>query len=350
MEKFYGRITGWGSYVPEKVVTNHDIEKIVETNHDWIVQRTGIHQRHVAADHETTASLGTEASKRALAKAGISASELDLILLATNTIDHLVTPPTSSLIQHELGAEFVPAMTIMTGCTGFVYALVTAQQFISSGAYKNILIIGSEILTRHLDWTDRSTCVLFGDAAGAFIMQATTEPCGINGFDMGSDGGGAEHLIIPGGGTAEPINATTYNERRHYIYMNGREVFKFATRVLGKSSLRALALSNLTMEDVDWIVPHQANFRIIQAAARGLRVSLDKFLVIIHNYGNISTASIPLAICEALDEGKVKLDDQLLLTSFGAGLTWASCTLQMAPKQKPVAEIKYINGSTAVPA
>ncbi len=330
MQTRYGRITGWGAYVPEKIVTNYDLEKTLDTSHEWIVQRTGIYQRHIAAPHETTATMSVEAARRALQKANLAAADLDLIIVATTTGDHL-TPPVSSQIQHMLGAANVPAFVLVTGCTGFLYGLTTAQQFISSGTYDNILVIGAELLSRFIDWQDRSTCVLFGDAAGAFVLQATTEPCGLLGFDMGSDGSGSQHIIAHAAGSAEPINATTFAEGRHFIRMNGNEVFKFATRILGKTSQRSLDQAGMTLADIDCIVPHQANLRIIQAAARSMDLPIERFLVKVHKYANTSAASIPVAICDGLENGEIKLDDRLLLVSFGSGLTWASSVLQMAP-------------------
>ena len=196
MQKRYGRITGWGAYVPEKIITNYDLEKMVDTTNDWIVRRTGIHQRHIAGPDETTATMSVEAARLALRKANLAASDLDLIIVATTTGDHL-TPPVSSQVQHMLGATNVPAFVLVTGCTGFLYGLTTAQQFISSGAYNNILVIGAELLSRFIDWDDRSTCVLFGDAAGAFVLQASPEPCGVLGFDLGSDGSGSGSIPRP---------------------------------------------------------------------------------------------------------------------------------------------------------
>lgn len=343
MEKRYGRITGWGAYVPEKVLTNYDLEKMVDTSHEWIVQRTGIHQRHIAAPDETNATMSVQAARRALQKANLNAAELDLIIVATTTGDH-ITPAVSSQVQHLLGATNVPAFVLANGCTGFLYALTTAQQFISGGVYQNILVIGVELLSRFIDWTDRSTCVLFGDAAGAFVMQATTEPCGLSGFDMGSDGSGSQHIIAQAMGSAEPVNATTFAEGRHFIRMNGREVFKFATRILGRTSQRSLAQSGLTLDDIDCIVPHQANLRIIEAAARAMNLPLERFLVKVHKYANTSAASIPVAICDGLESGEISVEDRLLLVSFGSGLTWASAVLQMAPTPQ---KQTYSNGVTA---
>jgi 3-oxoacyl-[acyl-carrier-protein] synthase III len=344
MQTRYGRIVGWGSYVPEKIVTNYDLEKTLDTSHEWIVQRTGIHQRHIAAPHETAATMSVEAAQLALERANLPAEELDLIIVASTTGDHL-TPPVSSQVQHMLGATNVPAFVLVTGCTGFLYALATAQQFISSGVYKNILIVGTELLSRFIDWNDRNTCVLFGDAAGAFVIQASTEPCGLYGFDMGSDGSRSEHIIAYAAGSAEPISATTFAQGRQYIQMNGREVFKFATRILGKTSQLSLARSGMTLDDIDCIVPHQANLRIIQAAARSMNVPMSRFVVKVHKYANTSAASIPVAICDGLDSGEIKLDDRLLVVSFGAGLTWASGVLQMAP----VTQASRAKEQTAVP-
>jgi 3-oxoacyl-[acyl-carrier-protein] synthase-3 len=343
MQKRYGRITGWGAYVPETILTNYDLEKIVDTSHEWIVQRTGIHQRHIAGPHETNATMSVAAAQRALEKANLDAADLNLIIVATTTGDHL-TPAVSSQVQYMLGATDVPAFVLANGCTGFLYALTTAQQFISSGAYDNILVIGAELLSRFIDWKDRNTCVLFGDAAGAFVLQASAEPCGLLGFDMGSDGSGSEHIIAHAAGSAEPVNATTFAEGRQFIRMNGREVFKFATRILGTTSQRSLARADLSLDDIDCIVPHQANLRIIQAAARSMGLPMDRFLVKVHKYANTSAASIPVAICDGLDAGEIKLEDRLLLVSFGSGLTWASGVLQMAPARL---QKQYTNGATA---
>ncbi len=341
MEKRYGRITGWGAYAPEKILTNQELEKQIDTSHEWIVKRTGIHQRHIAAPHETSATMATEAGRRALQQAEISATDIDLIIVATSTPDHL-TPPVSSQVQHMLGAN-APAFVLTTGCTGFMYGLTTAQQFISTGMYRRIMIIGVELLSRFLDWEDRSMCVLFGDAAGAVIMEASEEPCGIHGFDLGSDGSGAEHLIVQAGASAEPFNENTFADKRHYLNMNGREVFKFATRVIGRSCNASLEAAGLTMDDIDWIVPHQANMRIIQAASRSMKVSIDRFLVNIQDFANTSAASIPLVLAENLDKGIVKPDDTLLMVSFGAGLTWASAVVQLSPKQRSYAHLNGVH-------
>ncbi|MCB0130629.1 MAG: ketoacyl-ACP synthase III, partial [Caldilineaceae bacterium] len=263
MQSQYGRIVGWGAYVPERVITNEDLSKLVDTNDEWIVRRTGIRERHVAASHETTSTMAVEASLRALAKADLVPNDLDLIIVATSTPDHH-TPPVSSQVQDQLGAENVPAFVVVTGCTGFVYALTTAYQFIQTGAYKNILVVGVELLSRFVDWSDRSMCVLFGDAAGAVVVQASDEPCGLQGFVLGSDGSQGDAIIMHGGGSKMPFTPEMLDNGGQYIYMNGREVFKFATRVVGPACNQSLEMAGLSMDDVDWIVPHQANYRIIQ--------------------------------------------------------------------------------------
>jgi 3-oxoacyl-[acyl-carrier-protein] synthase-3 len=330
MNGINGRITGWGAYVPEKVLTNADLERMLDTSDEWIVKRSGIRERHIAAEDETTATLAINASEDALQRAGIVGNDLDLIIVATTSPDYL-TPPVSSQVQYALGAEDVPAFVLETGCTGFIYSLTTAYQFIATGAYKTILVVGVEIISRHLNWQDRATCVLFGDAAGAVVIQASDESCGLRSFILGSDGSQAHQIIIPAGGTAEPMNNSALADGRHYIHMNGREVFKFATRVVGKASQQAVAQADMTFDDVDWIIPHQANLRIIRAAARGLKIPLDRFIVNIDRYGNTSAASIPLALSENLNNGRIRPDDTLLMVSFGAGLTWGALVLQMAP-------------------
>jgi len=329
MRLFNGQITGWGAYAPEHVVTNADLEKRLDTSDAWIVQRSGIRERRYIADDETTVTLAVNAARDALQRAGLSGNDLDLIIVATTTPDYL-TPPVSSQVQHALGAKAVPAFVVETGCTGFVYSLTTAYQFIATGAYQTVLIIGVEVLSRHTNWDDRSTAVLFGDGAGAVVIQATEEACGLKGFSLGSDGSQAEHIIVRAGGTAEPFNKGALNNGHRYIEMNGREVFKFASRVVGRASRAAVAQAGLTLDDIDWFIPHQANLRIIQAASRDMKIPLERFVINIEKYGNTSAASIPLALTEYLEDGRIKLDDTLLFVSFGAGLTWGAVVLQMA--------------------
>ncbi|MFN8596956.1 MAG: beta-ketoacyl-ACP synthase III [Anaerolineae bacterium] len=327
----YGRITGWGKAVPEKVLTNFDLEKMVDTSDEWIVTRTGIRERRVAQDNETTATLSVKAAKIAMEKAGIIAADIDLIIVATSSPDYLL-PPVSSMIQDQLGAH-CGAFTLVAGCTGFVYGLVTAQQFIATGAYRTIVVIGAEIITKFVDWTDRNTCVLFGDGAGAVVVQASHEPAGVLAFELGSDGSGAEHLKM-NLGVANPPSQKVIDNRDHYIRMNGREVFKFATRTLARSVAEVVGRAGLSSDDIDLLIPHQANERIIEVAAKQLGLPMEKVFVNIAKYGNTSAASIPIALCEAFEEGRCKDGDKIVMVGFGAGLTWASAVVQLGVAQE----------------
>ena len=334
MKQLYGRITGWGKYTPRHVMTNHDLEKLVETSDEWIVSRTGIQERRIAGPDEPTSFISVEAGKAAMQVAGINASDLDLIIVATSSPDYLL-PPVSSQIQDMLGAK-CGAFTVVAGCTGFVYALTVAQQFIQSGSSKTILVIGAEEISHHLDWTDRTTCVLFGDGAGAVVVQASETPTGILAFELGSDGSGAQALIMPGGGSLHPMSHEVIDRRDNFIRMDGREVFKFATRVLGRSLHKILAEAGMTPNDIDLFIPHQANSRIVQAAARMMGVPQDRFFMNIHKYGNTSAASVPMALVEAIEEGCCQPGDTLALVAFGAGLTWASAILHLGGPDKNV--------------
>lgn len=319
-------IIGWGKYAPANVVTNDDLARYVDTTDEWIRTRSGIRERRFASDGETTATMSTEAGRAALEKAGLRAADLDLIIVATSSPDHL-TPPVSSQVQEALGAKNVGAMQLVVGCTGFVYGLVTAQQFIATGACKTVLVIGAELISRWLKPEDRSTYVLFGDGAGAVVMQAAAEPCGILGYVLGSDGSGAEHIIVPAGGTAMIPTHETVDQVT--LRMKGREVFKFATRVLGRALQEALDRAGLTAADIDLFIPHQANLRIIEYAAHIAGLPMEKVMVNVDRYGNTSAASVPLALCEAFDEGRIKPGDTLAMVAFGAGLTWASAIVKL---------------------
>ncbi len=322
----YSRISGWGKYTPEKILTNFDLEKMVDTSDEWITQRTGIKERHIAAENETTSSMAIEAAKKALNVAGLHPTDLDLIVVATSSPDHLV-PIVSSTIQHKLGAT-CPAFTMMTGCTGFVYALSTAHQFIATGTYDHVLVLGVELISKFIDWTDRNTCVLFGDAAGAVVLSPSNTPTGVKAFDLGSDGAKGMNLTVPGLGTAVKMDHDMIDRGDHYLKMNGREVFKFATRVMPRSTLKVLENAGMTVDDIDLLIPHQANARIVDLAIRRLGIPKEKVFVNLHKYGNTSAASIPLALIEALEEGKIKEGDHICMVSFGAGLTWASAVVQ----------------------
>jgi 3-oxoacyl-[acyl-carrier-protein] synthase-3 len=331
--KRYGNIVGWGKYVPSRVITNADLEKALDTSDEWIVARTGIRERHIAEEGESNSSMSIAAAKQALSKAGVRPRDLDLIIVATSSPDYL-TPPVSSLIQNGLGAKNVGAFTLVTGCSGFVYALSTAQQFIASGACNTVLVIGAELLSRFIDWNDRSTCVLFGDGAGAVVLQATHTPCGVLSFVLGSDGSGAKHLILPAGGSSRPPSHETLDQGLHTVRMNGPVVFKFATQVLGKALQQAIKKAGLETEDIDLFIPHQANARIIKSAARYVGLPEEKIFLNIHKYGNTSAASIPIALCEALDEGRAKPGDTLAFVAFGAGLTWASAIFKIGVPER----------------
>ena len=322
----HASIVGWGKYAPPHVVTNDDIARYIDTSDEWIRTRSGIRERRFVGDGETTATMSVAAGRAALDKAGLTAADLDLILVATSSPDHL-TPPVSSQVQEALGARHVGAMQLVVGCTGFVYGLVVAQQFIATGASNTVLLIGAELISRWLKPQDRSTYVLFGDGAGAVVMQATDEPCGVLGHVLGSDGSGAEHIIVPAGGTAMIPTRETVDQVA--LRMNGREVFKFATRVMGKALTDALDQAGLTTDDIDLFIPHQANLRIIEYAAKEAGLPMDKVMVNVDRYGNTSAASVPLALCEAFDEGRLKPGDTVAMVAFGAGLTWASAIVKL---------------------
>lgn len=335
MTNRYGNIVGWGKYIPEKVLTNHDLEEMVDTNDEWIVQRTGIKERHIVNEDEHTSYMSTEAARAALKMAKIKPTELDLIIVATTTPDYL-TPPVSSQVQDALGAKDVGAFTLVTGCTGFVYALATAQQFIQAGSADRVLVIGAEIISRFLDYTDRETCVLFGDGAAAVVLEATNQPAGVLSYVLGSDGSKAEALILPGGGSKTPPRPEMLRDKMQYLRMNGREVFKFATRVIGKALQEVLDKANLTPDDIDLFIFHQANKRIIDYAARQFGLPDEKVFINVHKYGNTSAASIPIALVEALESGRAKIGDTLAFVAFGAGLTWAAAIVKLAEREGPI--------------
>jgi 3-oxoacyl-[acyl-carrier-protein] synthase-3 len=331
----YARITGWGKYVPERVLTNYDLEKMVDTTDEWIRTRTGIRERRIAAPGETCCSMSLASARRALAEAKLPPSELELIIVATSSPDYLV-PSVASMVQDRLGAGKAPAFSLVAGCTGWVYALVTASQFIQTGAYRNALIIGAEHLSVGVDWTDRNTCVLFGDGAGAVVLEASDQPTGLMAFDLGSDGSGYDALIFPGCGGANPPSYEVLNQKLHHLRMDGRRVFKFATSVMADSVAKVVTAGGLTIDDIALIIPHQANDRIIELARRRLRVSPEKIMINIDRYGNTSAASIPLALVDAIEEEKVKPGDHLVFVGFGAGLTWAAALFHWEP-QEPAA-------------
>lgn len=323
----YAHIVGWGMYVPEQVVTNDDLAKRVDTSDEWIRTRTGIRERRIANERETTASMAIYAAREALDRARLTPASVGLIIVATATPEHIF-PATACLVQDALGATHAGAFDLSAGCTGFIYALSMASAALRSGSVDAALVIGSETLSRILDWSDRTTCVLFGDGAGAFVLQASEEPGGILSTILGADGSGGDHLIVPAGGSKCPTTAETLASGKHFLRMNGREVFRFATRVMGRAAREACDKAQLSVDDIDLFIPHQANTRIINSAAKYLKISPDKVFINLQKYGNTSAASIPIALCEAISEGRIKRNDHLVLVGFGAGLTWGATVLQ----------------------
>ena len=323
----YAHITGWGMAVPDKILTNDDLSKIVDTNDAWIRDRTGIGERRIAAENESAATLALSASLKALKVANLRPTDIDLIICSSSSPEYIF-PATACLVQDELGATKAGAFDLLAACSGFIYATNMAAQAIRSGSIKNALVIGTETLSRFVDWTDRNTCILFGDGAGAFVLQASERPGGVYSAVMHSDGSGGDLLILPGGGSKHPATEATVQQGKHFIEMDGKGVFRFATRVMAQATREALDAAGMELEEIDWIVPHQANIRIIEAAARGLKMSMDKFIVNLEKYGNTSTASIPIAAVEAVEKGQIKPGDKLVLVGFGAGLTWGALTAE----------------------
>ena len=309
--------------VPERVMTNQELARMVDTSDEWIVSRTGIRERRIAEDDQTTASLATEAALEAISVANIRPMDIDLIIVATSSPEHLF-PATACLVQNNLGADKAGAFDLMAACTGFIYALNVASQAIRTGSAKTAVVIGSETLSRLVNWQDRSTCILFGDGAGAFVLQAGEEPAGLLSCVMRSDGSGADLLILPAGGSALPPSQDTIQDGLHYIEMNGREVFRFATRVMTQATEDAVDQAGLNMTDLNLVIPHQANQRIIETALKNLDIPNEHCVINLDRYGNTSTASIPIATCEAMDEGRIKPGDNIAFVGFGAGLTWGA--------------------------
>lgn len=320
-------ILGTGFYVPEKIMTNADLEKIVETSDEWIVERTGIKERRIAEDNQPMSDLALRAAKAALADAGVAAEDLDLIIVATLTSDRII-PSTACMIQNLLGAKHAAAFDLSAACSGFAYAASVAAQFIETGAYKKALVIGAETLSKYINWEDRNTCVLFGDGAGAAVLGQVEEGYGILSFDLGSDGSGGDAIQIPSSGSLMPVSKESIDQKLNLIHMNGRDVFKFAVKAMGKTIKNSLAKIDMPQEKIDWLVPHQANIRIIESAAKRLSMPMDKVIVNIHKYGNMSAACIPIALAEAAAAKRFKKGDIIALSGFGAGLTWASCIIR----------------------
>lgn len=315
-------ITGWGYAVPERVLTNQDLERMVDTNDEWIVSRTGIRERRIVGKDDSTTSLAVDAARKALEKAEMTADELELIVVATATPDDFLVSQ-SALVQAEIGGK-AAAFDVQAACAGFVTALSVVTQFINTGVYKRALVIGVDTLTRYIDYTDRSTCVLFGDGAGAVVLEATDADRGLLSTELGADGGGHKHLYVPGWAQLVPESADLFPDARPHLRMNGREVFRFAVNVMGEAAINSIHKAGLEVSDVDLLIPHQANLRIIDAAARKLELPMDKVWVNLDKYGNTSAGSVPMALAEAADAGAMKEGDNVVLVAFGAGLAWAA--------------------------
>lgn len=332
-------ILGVGMAVPRRVVTNADLERIVNTSDEWIVSRTGIRERRIVSDGECTSLLAAEASRMALEDAGVSADRLDIVLCATCSGDYL-WPATACIVQNEIGAGTAQAFDISAACAGFVYGVQLAGALIQSGAAEHVLVIGADTLSRHVDWSDRSTCVLFGDGAGAVVMGPVHAGDGLLGSAMGADGSRVHSLYIPAGGTRNPLTCELLTQRRDKLVMNGPEVFKFAVRIMGEACLSALENAGLTPEDVDLFVPHQANIRIIRAAAQRMALTDERVFTNVDRYGNTSAASVPIALCEAVASGRVNKGSVLVFVGFGAGLTWGANVLRWTRDEAKQASVR----------
>jgi 3-oxoacyl-[acyl-carrier-protein] synthase-3 len=327
-EKIRAGILGTGSALPSRVLSNADLEKMVDTSDEWIVTRTGIRERRIAEAGEATSDYATVACERALQSAGIAAEEIDLIICATVTPD-MMFPSTASIIQDRLGATKAGAFDLSAACTGFLYALSAAVGMVESGRCKYALVAAGDLLSRITDYTDRSTCVLFGDGAGAVVVGPVDGDRGFYAFDLGSDGSGANVLYLPAGGSRIPASHESVEARQHFIQMEGQETFKFAVKAMADSTERVLEKSGLDRSDIDLMVPHQANIRIIEAARKRFGLDEDKVMVTIHKYGNTSASSIPIALDEAVREGRVKQGDLVVMVGFGGGLTWGSTAVRL---------------------
>lgn len=335
-------ITGTGSYIPENVLTNTDLEKIVDTNDEWITSRSGIRERHIAPQDMSVSKLCYQAGLRAIQDAQIAPEEIDLIIVATMTPDYAF-PATACLVADQLGAINATAFDLEAACTGFIVALASGSQFVATGMYKTVLVIGGETMSKILNWQDRSTCVLFGDGAGAAVLQPVKEGFGFLGFELGSDGSGSKLLSQPAGGSQCPASMETVEKNLHTLQMEGKEVFKFAVRIMGDVSEKVLEKVGLSKDDLDLLIPHQANIRIVDAAVKRLGIPPDKVVINLDKYGNMSAASIPVALDEAVKEGRIIEGDNIVMVGFGAGLTWGACVLKW---MKVGLKASYITGQT----
>ncbi|MBC8631060.1 ketoacyl-ACP synthase III [[Eubacterium] tenue] len=319
-------ILGVGSYLPEKIISNFDLEKIMDTSDEWIRTRTGIKERRVADVNEATSDLATKAALNAIKDANLTPEDIDLIIVATITPD-MIFPSTACLVQANIKAANAACFDLEAACSGFIYGMTVAKQFIETNTYKHVLVIGAEALSRILDYEDRSTAILFGDGAGAVVMGSVNGG-GVLSTNLGSDGNGKDYLNIPAGGSKNPASEETLKNRLHYVKMAGNDVFKFAVRIMQDASIKCVESANLDIQDIDYLIPHQANIRIIEASAKRLKLNMDKVYVNLDRYGNMSAASIPVALDEAYREGKIKKDDNIVLVGFGGGLTWGASVVR----------------------
>ena len=324
----YAHIVGWGKYLPSRIMTNDEIGKMVDTSDEWIRKNTGIGQRRIAADNESTSTMATQAAIEALDVAGVSPAQIDQIIVATSTPENFF-PSSACLVQEALGADHAGAFDLSAACSGFVYALSAATDSIKAGNANNVLVIGAETFSRIIDWHDRNTCILFGDGAGAVVLQGSDQPGGVLSTILRADGSGGEFLSVSANGN-RPKSAfeLTPTHDSHFVQMNGREVFKFATRVVDRTLRDLCNKVGWETQDVDSVVPHQANIRIIESAAKLMGLPMEKFVVNLDKYGNTSAASIPIALCDAYDSGRLRPNDKVLMIGFGAGLTWAAAAIQ----------------------
>ena len=321
------KITGSGKYIPERKITNFDLEKMVDTTNDWIISRSGIEERYFVSEKEATSDMAIKAIEQALQSSNTKPEELDMIIVGTYTPDHMF-PSTACIIQGRIGAVNAWAWDLNAACSGFVYSLITASQFIKTGSHKKILVVGADTSSRILDFEDRTSCVLFGDGAGAVVIEPCEEGNGIIDWVAGADGLGAEHIIMPAGGSRKPASVETVNNREHYFKMNGKDVFKFSTRALPQMIEELLQKNKLSPEDIKLLIPHQANKRIIESGAKKAGINMDNVFINLDRYGNTVAGTIPVALNEALAEGKIRKGDYIILAGFGGGLTWAGLLIK----------------------
>ena len=321
--KLLARITGMGSYQPKRVLSNQDLEKIVDTTDEWITSRTGMKERRIAAVDEASSDMGLQAARKALISAGLTADKIDLVLVTTSTPDHLM-PSTAAIIQSAIGAENAAAFDLLAACTGFLYGLSTAKAYIESGMYRNILLIASEKISSIIDYEDRSTCVLFGDGASAAVISAEGEGFAIDSISLGADGSLSDLIIIPAGGSRLPLTKTLLNEKQQFFKMSGKEVFRHAVRRMSTAAKKCLENAGLEEQEISWLIPHQANERIIDALAKGFQIPLEKVGKTVHKYGNTSAVSVAMTLNEVIEENEINSGEHLLLVAFGSGLTWGA--------------------------